>query len=303
MYSRCSQNAPKMLSRCSKVLPRCIQSWFWHPKLTQTDHKVLPRCSQGAPKMLPRRCLLSICWARCVHDPLTVSNMPQNYPGVLPFCSQVLQDVLQTSPKLILASKNASKMITKWDPKHWKSIHRDFTKTCFSCRRQLSFQDSEAAESIKNGSKINPKSHQHFDWKSMHPRWSQNAPKMLSRCSKVLPRWSQDASKPHFGTQNCTKMFPRCFQDAPKKLPRRPRCIRNWVQMLSRCVHGIQHAPRLSRGAPKMLPRPPRCSQNASKADFGTPNCPNMVPKQLYNDTKMTSKSQQQTLFLVNLFC
>ena len=131
-----------------------------------------------------------------------------------------------------------------------KFLSSDCTKTCFSCRRELNFEESEVAECstesnekstkfrrknykdnypkilnfrIVSAPKIDPKSHQNFYWESMNARWSQNAPKMPPRCSqdasqgdlvpKTYPKWSQDASK----------MLPRCSQDDPKASKMHPK--------------------------------------------------------------------------------
>ena len=156
-----------------------------------------------------------------------------------------------------------------------KFLSSDFTKTCFSCRRELNFKESEG---LGRSTESNEKSAK-FRRQISKNKYA-NIPNFgLVLAPKIDPTWhqtSQDAPKYARYSQNASKIRPRWSQGAPGMLPSHPKCTQNCAKMLPRCCHDAsthaQHAPRLSRGAPKMLPKLPRCSQDASKADFGTQN-------------------------------
>ena len=146
-----------------------------------------------------------------------------------------------------------------------KFLSSDFTKTCFSCRRELNFKESEglgrSTESNEKSAKfrrqisknkyanipnfglvlapkIDPTWHQTSQDAPKYARYSQNAP-------KIRPRWSQGA--PGI-IQNAPRIVPRCCQDAATMPPRMPNMPQDCPEVLPRCS---QDAPKAS----KMLPR------------------------------------------------
>ena len=211
------------IKKLLKVVKSCF-SQFWPPNRLGS----LLEASKSPWEHL--RSILQASWkhfwsmlgAKCCQDALRLSR---GAPNLLPRPPRCSPDASKTD----FGTQNCLKMLPKCYQHGIQSIENRLAYILRKLASRVGESSILRNLRVQNLSKIDPKSHQNFDWKSMYPRCSQNAPKMLPRCSKVLPICSQDASNSHFGTHNCPKLIPRCFQDAPKVLPRCSQGVVCWA--------------------------------------------------------------------------